>query len=48
MVPRLVENSDKMPETMFINVVLARRERRSLDKDKWSPVIEVRHGSSSS
>ena len=39
-VPRLVENSDRMPETMFMNVVLARRARRGLDKDKWSPVVE--------
>ena len=40
MVPRLVENSDKMPETMFMNVVLARRERRGLDKVTWNPVVE--------
>src|SRR4029077_18931889 len=28
------------PETMFINVDIARRERRGLDKDKWNPVVE--------
>ena len=37
-VPQLVENSDKMPQTMFINVDIARRQRRGLDKAKWNPI----------
>lgn len=36
-IPKLIENSDRKPETLFINVDLARHNRTALNQRAWRP-----------